>query len=291
MRNNKALKHQSWYWLFLAPCVIALMCVVVLPFIIGIFYALTDWNGLDTAHFIGFANFQKLIGDKQFWSALLFTAKFAFVYIILINILGLCLAMLVTRAIPLKGLMRTAFYIPNLIGGLILGFIWQFVFVDLFQTIADTWHIPFFSGWLSTTGTGFWGIVICTAWQMAGYIMVIYIAYIEGVPAELVEAAAIDGANAWQGFWKITFPLIMPAFTISLFITLSNAFKLFDQNLSLTMGAPGNTTQMITLNIYQTAYSEKHMALGQAKAVILFAIIAIISLAQVYYSKKREVEQ
>lgn len=289
--TNKAFKNELWYWLFLAPCLLALFMVVILPFIIGIYYSMTDWNGINQPVFSGLANYQKLLNDPLFWKSLLFTAKFSVVFIVLINILGLALAMLVTRAIPYRDMMRTAFYVPNLIGGLILGFIWQFVFINVFDLLADKTGWIWLKGWLSTTETGFWGLIIITAWQMAGYVMVIYVAYIESVPIELIEAADIDGANPWQKFTKIISPLIFPAFTVSLFITLSNSFKLFDQNLTLTRGAPGNTTQMIALNIYQTAYTENRMALGQAKAVILFIIIAVISIIQVYYNKKKEVEQ
>jgi len=290
-RSKKPKKREMWYWLFLIPSIAALLFVVIIPFLVGIYYSLTNWDGVNPTKFIGFINYKSLIGDQLFWNAIIFTAKYAFVFIIIINIMGLGLAMLVTRVIPGKNLMRTAFYLPNLIGGLILGFIWNFIFVDVFQTIAEKTGIAWFNGWLSTTNTGFWGIVIITAWQMAGYVMIIYIAYIENVPMELIEAAQIDGASPWQQFKNIIFPLIMPAFTINLFITLSNSFKIFDQNLSLTKGAPGNTTQMITLNIYQTAFSQDHMALGQAKAVIMFIIIAVISIAQVYYTKNKEVEQ
>ncbi|MDP4092191.1 MAG: sugar ABC transporter permease [Bacillota bacterium] len=289
--RKRSLNGGAWYWTFLTPSFVALMIVVLIPFIIGIYYSLTTWDAVNPYSFIGFKNFTNLLHDKLFWNSLLFTAKFALVFVFLINLLGLGLAMLVTRAIPFKNFMRTSFYLPNLIGGLILGFIWNFIFIDVFSTIGDALGISGLKVWLSTTNTGFWGMVIITAWQMAGYVMVIYIAYIESVPVDLIEASQIDGANSWQQFRKITFPLIFPAFTISLFITLSNAFKIFDQNLSLTKGAPGNTTQMITLNIYQTAYSEKQMAYGQAKAVVMFLIIATISILQVYFSKKREVEQ
>lgn len=289
--GKRSLQRGVWYWAFLAPSIVALLAVVVIPFIIGIYYSMTTWDAVNPYVFIGFKNFRTLLDDSLFWNSLFFTTKFAVVFVILINVLGLGLAMLVTRALPGRNFMRTAFYLPNLIGGLILGFIWNFIFIDVFSSLGDLLGIMGLKVWLSTTETGYWGLVIITAWQMAGYVMVIYIAYIESVPTELVEASQIDGAGGWQQFRKIIFPLIFPAFTISMFITLSNSFKIFDQNLSLTKGAPGNTTQMITLNIYQTAYSQKLMALGQAKAVVLFLIIALISILQVYFSKKREVEQ
>lgn len=288
----KRIYHrEAWFWIFLAPCLVALMLVVMIPFMIGMYYSLTDWDGITKPEFIGFANYKTLLEDTLFWNSLFFTAKFSAAYVIIVNVLGLCLALLVTKELPIRNFMRTAFYIPNLIGGLILGFIWNFIFIDVFGAIADATGIAFFKGWLSTTGTGFWGLVIITAWQMAGYVMVIYIAFLENVPTEMLEASEVDGATSWQKFSKITMPLIFPAFTVTLFITLSNSFKLFDQNLTLTQGAPGNTTQMIALNIYQTAYQENKMDLGQAKAVLLFLIIAVISIIQIYNSKKKEVEQ
>ena len=179
---------------------------------------------------------------------------------------------------------------PNLIGGLILGFIWQFVFISAFTAIGEKVGIKALEGWLSTTKTGFWGLVILTAWQMSGYIMIIYIAHLESIPEDVLEAAKIDGATSFQRFRYIIFPLVAPAFTVSLFLTLSNSFKLYDQNLSLTGGAPYNSTQMVAMNIYNTAFVNNNMAFAQAKAVIFFIIIAIISLTQVYYNKKKEVE-
>ena len=181
--------------------------------------------------------------------------------------------------------------IPALIiGGLILGFIWQFIFVNVFNAVGQSLGQEWMMGWLSNSTTGFWGMVIIMAWQMAGYVMVIYIAGLQNVPPELNEAAKIDGANAWQRIKLITFPMIRPSFTISLFLTLSNSFKLFDQNLALTNGGPGNATQMLALNIYQTAFSYNKMNLAQAKAVIFFVFVCIITLVQVYMTKKDEVE-
>ena len=175
---------------------------------------------------------------------------------------------------------------PNLIGGLILGFIWQFIFVNVFNGLGQALNQTWMMGWLSNEKTGFWGLVILTAWQMAGYVMVIYVAGLQNVPPELNEAARIDGASPLQRIRLITFPMVRPAFTVSLFLTLSNSFKLFDQNLALTNGGPGNATQMLALNIYQTAFSCNKMSLAQAKAVIFFVLVAIIALTQVYLTKK-----
>ncbi|SFK16382.1 raffinose/stachyose/melibiose transport system permease protein [Halobacillus dabanensis] len=278
------------FWLFLTPVILGLGIVVVIPFFYGLFYSFTDWNGITANEFLGFENYIKLFQENEFMSSIWFTVKFAVVTVILLNIMGLGLALLVTRNIKSSNLLRTVFFMPNLIGGLILGFIWQFIFISVFGDIAGLTGIEGLNGWLSTTNTGFWGLVILTAWQMAGYIMIIYIAYLENIPKELIEAAKIDGESSFQRFKNITFPLVAPAFTVSMFLTLSMAFKIYDQNLSLTNGGPFNSTQMVAMEIVRTAFSDNQMAYAQAKAVIFFLIVAVIAMTQVYYNKKREVE-
>ena len=288
--NKKLGKNGIFFWLFLAPVLIALFMVVVIPLLYGVYYSFTNWDGINTPQFAGVTNYIQLLGDEGFRNSLWFTTKFAVVSIVLINDIGLGLALLVTQKIKGSNLMRTVFFMPNLIGGLILGFIWQFVFIQGFDAIGQAVGTEALQGWLSTTRTGFWGLVILTAWQMSGYIMIIYIAHLESIPEELVEAAQIDGANVMQRFRHIIFPLVAPAFTVSMFLTLSNSFKLYDQNLSLTGGAPFNSTQMVAMNIYNTAFLENKMAYAQSKALVFFVIIAVISLTQVYYNKKKEVE-
>ncbi|WP_050613408.1 carbohydrate ABC transporter permease [Bacillus testis] len=278
------------YWLFLAPVLIALTLVVLIPLMYGIYYSFTDWNGIEVGQFIGFKNYIDILEDKEFLASLKFTVLFSIVSIILINAIGLGLALLVTSKIKTSKLLRTIFFMPNLIGGLILGFIWQFIFIKVFSGIGDLIGMEQLQGWLSTTKTGFWGLAILMSWQMAGYIMVIYIAHLEGLPKELLEAAEIDGANRFQRFRYIMFPLVAPAFTVSMFLTLSNSFKLYDQNLSLTGGGPFDSTQMVAMEIFKTAFGESQMAYASAKAVVFFIFVAIISLVQVYFNKKREVE-
>lgn len=278
------------FWLFITPVLLSLLIVVILPLLLGTYYSFTNWNGLTFTNFVGFENYQRLLGDQQFKSALWFTIKFAVASIILLNVIGLGLALLVTSKLKTSNLLRTVFFMPNLIGGLILGFIWQFIFVRVFSGVGKLIGIEALQGWLSDTQTGFWGLVILTVWQMSGYIMIIYIAYLQNVPNELLEAADIDGASRWQKFKNIIFPLIAPGFTVSMFLTLSNSFKIYDQNLSLTNGGPYNSTQMMAMNIVDTAFGSNEMAYGQSKAVIFFIIVAIISLTQVYFNKKREVD-
>lgn len=278
------------YWLFLAPVLLALLLVIIIPLIIGAYYSFTDWNGIKVGSFVGFENYIDSFKDKEFIASLWFTVKFSVVSVILTNVIGLSLALIVTAKIKSSKLLRTVFFMPNLIGGLILGFIWQFIFIKVFSGIGETFGIEGLKGWLSTTETGFWGLVILMSWQMSGYIMIIYIAYLEGLPSELLEASEIDGAGPFQRFRYIVFPLVAPAFTVSMFLTLSNSFKLYDQNLSLTSGGPYNSTQMVAMEIFKTAFAETDMAYAQAKAVIFFIIVAAISLTQVYINKKREVE-
>lgn len=285
MTNKK-----TWFYLFIAPVIVALFCVVILPLLFGVYYSFTEWDGVTISGFVGFENYINVFKDEGFLKALWFTTKFSVVSIILINAIGLSLALIVTEKFKGSMLLRTIFFMPNLIGGLILGFIWQFIFIKAFSSVGDMLGVESLKTWLSTTETGFWALVIVMCWQMSGYIMVIYISYLQGVDESLLEAASLDGATEWQKFWQIKFPMIMPGFTVSLFMTLSNSFKLYDQNLSLTGGGPYNSTQMVAMNIFNTAFSQNKMGYAQAKGIIFFLIVAAISLTQVYITKKKEVE-
>lgn len=285
------MKNKSTsFWLFLAPTLMALLLVVFIPALVGMFYSFTNWDGLSFTNFVGWNNYLSLMSDKDFISAFWFTVKFVVVTVILLNVIGLGLALLVTQKFKGNNFLKTVFFMPNLIGGLILGFIWQFIFTEVFPALANNLGLSFLNGWLTNQVTGFWGLVIVTVWQMGGYIMIIYIAYLQNIPDEIIEAAKIDGASAWQRFVNITFPMIAPAFTVCMFLTLSNGFKLYDQNLSLTNGGPYKTTQMLALNIVNTAYTENDFARAEAKAIIFFIIVASVALIQVYYNKKKEVD-
>ncbi len=264
--------------------------MVILPLLYGFVFSFTNWNGLKATEFLGFANYIDLFKEEEFRASLWFTIKFAVVSVILLNVLGMGLALLVTQGLKSSNFLRTVFFMPNLIGGLILGFIWQFIFVSAFSSIGDLLGIEALKGWLSNTETGFWGLVILNCWQWAGYIMIIYIAYLENIPNDLIEAAEIDGANSFQRFKNIIFPLVAPAFTVSMFLTVSHSFKIYDQNLSLTGGGPFNSTQMVAMEIYKTAFNENQMALAQSKGIIFLILVAAVALTQVYYNKKREVD-
>ncbi|MBU5294610.1 sugar ABC transporter permease [Anaerosalibacter bizertensis] len=287
MKNSK-----GWFWIFVGPVLLAFIIVVIVPMITGIYYSFTDWNGIgNDANWVGLKNYTKIFTeDKDFLNAFLFTAKFALVSLITINVIGFGLALLMTKGLKLTNFFRSIFFMPNMIGGLILGFVWQFIFTKGFDSLGKLLNWSFLRGWLADPTTGFWGLVILMSWQMSGYMMVIYIAAIENIPESSLEAAKIDGANAWQRLRYIIMPLVAPAFTVGLFLTLSNSFKLYDQNLSLTAGGPHNSTQMLAMNIYNTAFKFNKLGLAQAKAVIFLITVAVITLTQIYYSKRREVE-
>jgi len=287
------MKHtKMWFGVFVGPILFAFLLVVIVPMILGIYFSFTDWNGINNnASWVGISNYIEVFsGDEEFLNAFGFTAKFAAVSVVLINLIGFGLALFVTKIERFSGLLRSVFFMPNLIGGLILGFVWQFIFIKAFGYIGKEMGWEFFQGWLSTTSTGFWGLAILMSWQMSGYMMVIYIAAIQNIPESLIEAARIDGATSLQRLRHITVPLVAPAFTIGLFLTLSNSFKLYDQNLSLTGGDPAHTTEMLAMNIYNTAFVFNNMGVAQAKAVVFLITVSVITLTQMYYSKKREVE-
>ena len=291
--NKKKWKEAGLFTLFVGPVLLAFILIVLIPFFTGIYYAFTDWNGVTgSVKWVGLDNFKYLFTeDKQFQQSFILTTKYTVVAIILTNLIGFGLALLVAQRLKTKNVLRTVFFMPNLIGGLILGFIWQFIFVKGFASIGELTGIPLFElAWLGDAKTAFWGIVIVSVWQGAGYIMIIYIAALQNVPQELIEAARIDGANRFQVLRHITMPLVAPAVTICLFLTTASSFKVFDANLSLTNGGPFKSTEMLALNIYTEAFVNNRYGIGEAKALIFFIVVAAITILQVTISKKREVE-
>lgn len=290
---NKKVISKITTALFVIPLLFAFVNVVIIPFIMGIVYSFTNWNGFafKGSSFVGLKNYTTVLQDQKFTTSFWVTTKYTFVMVILVNILGLALALLVTSRIKSKNALRGIFFLPNLIGGLILGFIWQFIFSKFFVQLGQATHSSkLFFNWLQNPTASLWAMVAVGVWQMAGYVMVIYIASIESIPDDVMEAASIDGANSWTKFRKITLPLITPAFTISLFVTLSNSFKQYDTNLSLTNGGPYGSTELITMNIIHTAFGYNKYAQAQAKSIIFFLVIMVITVLQVYSTKKKEVE-
>lgn len=286
-------KSKVRFWVFLAPALISFTIIVLIPTLIGFFYSLTDWNGIvgSEINFVGFQNFVDIFTrDDTFLHSFGFTALFSICAVILVNLVGFALALLVTQKFRGATLLRGIFFMPNLIGGLLLGFTWQFIFVSIFEAIAQKTGWEIFSGWLSNTPTGFIGLLILTVWQLSGYMMIVYIAQIQQIPESVKEAARIDGAGNWAMLKKITLPLMMPAFTIGLFLSISNSFKMFDQNLALTQGGPYKSTEMIALNIYNSAFGANEFGLAQAKAIIFLIVVAAIGITQLVVTKRKEVE-
>ena len=286
-------KSKVRFWVFLAPALISFTIIVLIPTLIGFFYSLTDWNGIvgSEINFVGLQNFVDIFTrDDTFLHAFGFTALFSICAVILVNLVGFALALLVTQKFRGATLLRGIFFMPNLIGGLLLGFTWQFIFVSIFEAIAQKTGWEIFSGWLSNTPTGFIGLLILTVWQLSGYMMIVYIAQIQQIPESVKEAARIDGAGSWAMLKKIILPLMMPAFTIGLFLSISNSFKMFDQNLALTQGVPYKSTEMIALNIYNSAFGANEFGLAQAKAIIFLIVVAAIGITQLVVTKRKEVE-
>ena len=220
----------------------------------------------------------------------MFTILFVIVSVCSVNILAFGLAILVTQKAGGSNLFRSIYFMPNLVGGVLVGFTWQFIVKDVFDSIGQAFHLNFLCNWLSTQATGFWAMVIVVTWQMSGYMMLVYIAQIQNIPDNLLEAASIDGAGSIQQFIRIKLPLMMPAFTIGLFLTMTNCFKLYDQNLTLTNGGPSKSTEMLTMNIYNTAFVTNQYGQAQAKGIIFLIVVALITVSQLFATKKKEVE-
>ncbi|WP_397326757.1 carbohydrate ABC transporter permease [Paenibacillus sabuli] len=291
--NKKARAEWIRQLVFVGPAVVFFTLIIAVPFVLSIYYGFTSWNGVTAnVKWVGLDNYKQVfLEDDGFRTSFWFTARYTVAAVLLTNLAGFGLALLVTQKIRTSNLLRTIFFLPNVIGGLLLGFIWSFIFVKGFAAIGELTGIGFFElPWLGTSGTAFWGIVIVTVWQYAGYLMVIYIAALMNVPPELMEAARIDGATRLQLLRSIIVPLIMPAVTVSLFLTISWSFKVFDLNLSLTGGGPYGSTESVALNIYQEAFRNNRYGIGTAKALIFFVIVALITMLQVYVTKKKEVE-
>ena len=279
---QKTLK--KYFPIFSLPTMIAFTICFLVPFILGIYLSLCDFTTVSDAEFVGYVNFQKIWGDATFVHSLWFTALFAVASIVLINVIAFAVALLLTKEFRGTHLFRTVFFMPNLIGGIILGYIWQLIFNGI---------LAYFSRTLTYSETyGFWGLIILLSWQQVGYMMIIYIAGLQSIPNDLYEAAIIDGASSPQKLFRITIPMSMPAITICTFLTLTNSFKLFDQNLALTAGEPSGNTEMLALNIVNTFYNRVGWeGVGQAKAVVFFIIVAVLVIFQLKMTRSKEVQQ
>ena len=278
---QKTLK--KYFPIFVLPTLIAFAFAFIVPFVMGVYLSFCSFRTITNAQFTGIGNYIRIFEDKDFLNALWFTVRFTVLSILTINVFSFTLALALTRKIRGTNLFRTVFFMPNLIGGIILGYIWQ-------QRINAV-LLKYETTLVADATYGFWGLVILMNWQMIGYMMIIYVAGLQNVPSDLLEAARIDGANGWQTLFKVKLPMVMPSVTICLFLTLSNSFKLFDQNLALTAGAPSKRTAMLALDIYNTFYGRSgYEGVGQAKAVLFFLIVAAIALGQLVLPRRREVE-
>ncbi len=272
-----------YYAFFILPTLLAFLIAFLIPFLLGIYLSFTQFTTVTNSKWVGVENYLRAFTDNNFINAAIFTIKFAVVSVALINVLAFSLALLLTRNIRGTNIFRTVFFMPNLIGGIILGYIWLLIINGILLNFGV--DITYSADY------GFWGLVVVVNWQMVGYMMIIYIAGILGISQDLFEAARIDGANSWQILRSITIPLIMPAVTICTFLTVANCFKLFDQNLALTAGAPARATSMLALDIFSTFYGRVgYEGVGQAKAVMFFIFVAVIVLLQLRVSRSREVE-
>lgn len=285
--------------LFVAPCLFSFTMVIVIPFFFGLYYAMTDWNGVsNTVRFVGFANFKNLFTAPDFLYSFLITIAYTAINVVLVNAVGFILSLLVTSKVKFRNFYRAGFFVPYLIGGIVLGYIWQFILNNAVVMLANKLGIEFFqSSLLSRPNTVIWVMSFVNTWQYAGYIMLIFVAAIQGIPASLLEAANVDGANYFTRIFRILIPMMANAFTISLFLTLTSSFKQFDMNLTLTNGgpatrfldAPVKASQLLAMNIFNTATANR-MAEAQAKAVVLFIALVIVSVIQVSINKRKEVE-
>ena len=281
---GKAIRR--WWALFALPTFAAFIIGFLVPFIMGVYLSFCEFTTVTDGEWVGLKNYGKALKDKEFLHALGFSTAFTIVTTIVINVIAFAIAYMLTKAIKGSTLFRSVFFMPNLIGGIILGYIWLL----LLNGVLAHWGRAL----TYKASYGFWGLVILVCWQQIGYMMIIYVAGLQSVPDTLVEAAEIDGATRWQTFWKVKLPMLMPSITICLFLTITNSFKLFDQNMALTGGQPAHQSELLAYNIYYTFYGRsgpQWRGIGQAKAVIFCVIVVAIALIQLRATRKREVQQ
>jgi raffinose/stachyose/melibiose transport system permease protein len=279
--------------LYVLPALIAYLLFKLYPAILGFYYSLTDWNGIDQSYeMIGLANFKEIFADIYFWKSVQFTLKYVVVILVVSNVLALLLAVLIESRMKARGLFRTLFYMPNMISMIIGGYMWAFIFTRVIYYLADKWGLAFLDqSWIGDPRYSFIAIIIVSSWGTVGYLMLIYMAALQGVPLQLKEAAVLDGANSWNVFRNVTFPMIQHAFTICIFWSLSSAFQVFDVIYALTGGGPGRTTQSVAMNIYEEAFKGNiRYGYATAKSTILFVIVFLLTLAQLKIMKRKEQE-
>ena len=292
MKTNTMSYKCRQFLMFAGVTTAVFVAVVIVPFLYGIYLTLTSWDGVSKQKpFVGLANYAATFSDGAYWQAMGRTFLYSVIAVVLVNVVAFILAFLVTSGVKGQNFFRAGFFTPNLIGGIVLGYIWQFVFSRVFVNIGEsTGWSAFEVSWLSDPAKAFAALVLVSVWQLSGYMILIYVAGFMGLSEDVMEAASIDGASGWRKMRSIVMPLMMSSVTICLFLTLSRAFMVYDVNLSLTAGAPYGTTEMAAMHVYEKAFTSRQFGVGQAEALILFIIVACISGIQVYLTKKKEVE-
>ena len=289
MRKARSLKK---FMKFAALPLAIFTVVLVVPFVNGFYYTFTDWDGFKVDKFVGFSNYSESFADPKFWSTLKFTGLFVVVSLILVNVVAFGLALIVTSNLRSRNFLCTLFFVPNLVGGVVLGVIWQFIFNSAIVALANKYDWELFKqSWLQDTNKAFWALIIVTVWQSSGYMMIVYITGLVSIENDVLEASQIDGASPLRTLFAIKIPLMAQAFTIALFLTLRAGFMAYDVNVALTGGGPFRTTELISLHIFQDAFGEGNFGTGQSKAVIMFIVVALAALIQVTVSKRYEVQR
>jgi len=291
--GNKAARKVE-FGLFTLPVLIGIVLAFYIPFFLSMYYSLTDWNGIaKQVQYIGLDNFKQLwTGDPNFTAASIFTIKFSLLFIVLSNGLALAIAVLLDRKLKTAPLLRAGFFIPYVLSLIIVGFIWKFIFSQGFQSMSDMTGWPVFDwSWLGSPKMAFLSVLLVSVWQSIGFYIVIYIAGLQSVPADLLEAATVDGAGPLRRFWGVTLPLLAPSVTIATFMALTNSIKVFDVILSLTGGGPGGSTYSVSFDIYRETFQNNQFGYGTAKALVLFVVVLFITIVQLAYFKRKEVEQ
>ncbi len=290
--NGKRKESVKNFMIFCAPTILIFSTVVLIPFIFGIYLTFTNWNGISGGYtFAGVSNYLSIINDHEFWDSILMTLEYVIFTVLFTNVIAFLLAYLLTTRVHGQNTLRASFFTPNIVGGIILGIIWNFIFSTVLTYVGNSAGIEILqNSWLGKPETAFWALVLVSVWQYSGYMMVIYIAGLMNVPKDMLEAASVDGANEVKKLFKIVIPLVVPSFIICVFLTLQRAFMVYDLNMSLTKGGPFGSTKMVSMFVYEKAFLSQQFGVGQSAAIFLFVIVAIVTVTQLYFSKKLEVE-
>lgn len=277
--------------MFALPGLLVFFLVVIIPFVYGFYLTFTDWNGVSQLKsFVGFKNYADTFRDTEFWSSMWLTLRYVVISVLLVNIVAFFLAYLLSNGIKGQNFFRAGFFTPNLIGGVVLGFIWKFIFSNVFTAVGKSLGVEWLSkSMLSAPKSAYFALILVTVWQLAGYMMLIYIAGFTGLSHDVLEAASIDGATGWRRMRSIILPLMVPSFVICIFLTLSRTFMVYDLNLTLTKGGPYASTRLVAMHVYEKAFTSRNYGVGQAEALFLFLVVALISGVQVWMGRKKEV--